>query len=358
MARVAVVHNTLAFRGGADAVCLHVCEALDRDHDVTLFTLSGPPIADLNALFDTAADVTVRRPPGTALLGRSFEAITRVAGPQLPAQSALLTWYVRGKLDAYDAVVSTANEFSLPGPSVQYVHNPQFNAGGRNRVWTALAGASDLPADAQLVANSQWTADEMHRRYGREPSVLYPPVDPIPGGRPWNARGRGIVTVGRLAPDKRHHDSIRVVDGVRAAGYEAHLHLVGSTAPQYADYYERLRRAVARRPYVTLHADVPRAELERLLTANRYGLNTRPDEAFGMAVAEYVAAGMIPFVPDAGGQREVVDRDPDRLFGSLDEAVTKIGAAIDRGDRPRLARDRFASDRFHDAIRDHVERVL
>ena len=73
MARVAVLHNTLDLRGGADAVCLHVCEALQDAHDVTLWTLSRAELEDLNALFGTAAAVDVRTPTGTGVLNGTLE---------------------------------------------------------------------------------------------------------------------------------------------------------------------------------------------------------------------------------------------------------------------------------------------
>ena len=86
MARVAVIHNTLDGRGGADAVCLHVCEALQSVHDVTLVTLSRSSLADLNDLFDTAADVRVHRPPGTDAVCRAVDALPDHLVDRLPAR--------------------------------------------------------------------------------------------------------------------------------------------------------------------------------------------------------------------------------------------------------------------------------
>jgi len=368
MARVAVLHNTLDGRGGADAVCLHVCEALQDRHDVTLFTLSRSSLADCNALFDTAARVSVHRPPGTSFVCRTFDALPERFGPQLAARSVLLRRYFRRHAADFDAAVSTANEFDLSLPSLQYIHFPQFNrrhtaAGETPRLdslCSRLGGVAGrvLPADASLYANSAWTADAVADVYGRRPTVLYPPVDPVPNPRPWGEREAGVVVLGRLAPDKRPLRAIRIVDGVRARGHDLHLHLVGSSSSIYADYARRVAAAVADRSYVHLHRDAPRARVETLLATHRYGLNCKPAEHFGMAVAEYVAAGMIAFAPDAGGQREVLDGRPDRLFTSVADAVATMGAAIDGDDRPTLPRARYASERFHAAILEGVDAVL
>ncbi|MFB6157865.1 MAG: glycosyltransferase [Haloferacaceae archaeon] len=364
MARVAVLHNTLDLAGGADAVCLHACEALDAVHDVTLFTLSHPPLAALNDRFGTVADVAVTTPPWGTALGRVLAGLADRVGPQLPLRSALLDRWVRGRLRAFDVAVSTANEFAPPVPSVQYVHYPQFNAprddaeGGRlNPLWTRLAGLSDgrLPADATVVANSAWTADVVADRYDRRPGVLHPPVDPVPDPRPWGERSEGVVVVGRIAPDKRTLDAIRIIDAVRERGHDLHLHVVGSAPAAYRSYVERVRAAAAERDHVRFEPDAPRGRLVDLLRTHRYGLNAKPEEHFGMAVAEYVAAGMVAFAPDSGGQREVLDGDPDRLFGSVGEAVDLLARAVETGARPTRDRDRFGSDRFAERLRGLVD---
>ncbi|MEZ3143592.1 glycosyltransferase [Halobaculum sp. MBLA0143] len=365
MARVAVVHNTLDLRGGADAVCLHACEALARNHDVTLVTLSHPPLSELDALFDTdAAGVDVVTPPAGRALGRVLAAAAPRVGPQLPARSALLDRLLARRRGEFDLVVSTANEFDVPGPSVQYVHYPQFRAaaddegGLGNRLWSRLAVSDGLPDDARLLANSSYTAAAVERRYGRTPSVLHPPVDPIEGAAEWPDREDGVVILGRLAPDKRTLAALELVDRARERGADLSVHVVGTAAPAYREYAERVAAAVAERPHARLHRDASRAELERLLTSNKYGLSAKPGEHFGMAVAEYVAAGMVAFAPDSGGQRDVLDGDPDRLYGSPAEGATLLAAAVERGDRPRRARDRFRHERFHDRFRAVVRETL
>jgi glycosyltransferase involved in cell wall biosynthesis len=368
MARVAVLHNTLDGRGGADAVCLHVCEALQSVHDVTLVTLSRSSLADLNDLFDTAAAVPVHRPVGTGVVSRAFDALPDRFGPALAPRSVLLRAAFARVADRFDAAVSTANEFDLPVPSLQYVHYPQFNRGHApaesatrlDPLWSRLAGLGDrtLPADATLLANSAWTADAVDAVYGRRPTVRHPPVDPPPDPRPWTARERGVVVLGRLAPDKRPLRAIRVVDGVRDRGHDLHLHLVGSSSAMYDDYVRRVAAAAADRPYVNLERDAPRERVDHLLETHRYGLNPKPGEHFGMAVAEYVAAGMVAFAPDSGGQREVLDGRPDRLFDSTVDAVDTVAAAVDAGDEPTLPRDRYASERFHAAVREDLAAIL
>jgi hypothetical protein len=74
-----------------------------------------------------------------------------------------------------------------------------------------------------------------------------------------------------------------------------------------------------------------------------------------MAVAEMVAAGMVAFAPNDGGQVDVLDGDDRLLFDAPAEAVELVAAAIDADLRPTLPRDRFGRERFAEAMRAHVD---
>jgi len=371
MARVAVLHNTLDFQGGADVVCLSTCAALQRDHAVTLYTISETDPGDLAARFGVELDraaLDVRMPTGAGASARVLSASAPTIGPQLALRSVLLRRGVEGRLEGFDLAVSTANEVSLPIPSVQYVHYPQFRThrlrdgddGVLNRVWSRLAapGPDDLGDETTLLANSAWTAGVVEAVYGVRPSVVHPPVDPIKGAAAWEDRRDGIVVIGRLAPDKRIRDAVRIVDGVRERGHDLTLRVVGAAPRAYRRYVRQVQSMADQRPYVTVERDVSRARLEELLCTHKYGLNLKPEEHFGMSVAEYVASGMVAFAPDSGGQKEILDGREDRLFGSVSDAIDLIAAAAEADDPPVLPPGRFASDRFRRGVRDAVERTL
>jgi glycosyltransferase involved in cell wall biosynthesis len=372
MARVAVLHNTLDFQGGADVVCLSACAALQGEHDVTLYTVSETEpgaLADRFGIGLDGASLDVRMPAGAGTAARALSAAAPAIGAQLAFRSVLLRRAFERRSFAVDVAVHTANELALSTPSVQYVHYPQFNThrlsgsegGVAGRIWSRLAapGRDELGAErTALLANSAWTADVVDRIYGVRPSVVHPPVDPIEGARPWAERTDAVVVVGRLAPDKRILEAIRVIDDVRGRGVDLRLRIIGAAPRAYRRYARRVASAAAERPYVSVERDVSRARLEEVLRTHKYGLNLKPEEHFGMSVAEYVAAGMVAFAPDSGGQREVLDGRSDRLFGSIPEAVELIVAAADADDPPVLARDRFGSDRFDRRIRSAVARTL
>lgn len=370
MAKVAVLHNTLDFQGGADKVCLEACRALRADHDVTLFTISKTDVSALADRFDVdLGDVDVRMPPGAGAMARTLSGLAHWVGPQLAFRSVLLHRYATRSLSAFDIAVSTANEFSVPIPSVQYIHHPQFNrrrcsasedAGRLNGLWSRVAGPDPGTTEGSvtLLANSSFTADAVESCYNSRPAVLYPPVDPISCDRSWTEREPGIVVVGRIAPDKRLFDAISLVESVRDRSLDVHLHIAGSAPRAYREYRDRVVTAARERPFVTVEPDVSRERVETLLCSHRVGLNLKEQEPFGMAVAEYVAAGMFPVVPDSGGQREIVGERSRMRYASLQEAVDQVSRAIQHEDPPTLQRDRFAAERFRAGFRQHVNRAI
>lgn len=365
MARVAIVHNTLDFRGGADAVALAACEALDRDHEVELITASVTSLETIASQFGRQVSVPVRQPYGGRSLANVMATIESGVGPQLAIRSALVRTLLRGGEGPYDLVVSTTNELAIEGPSVQYIHVPQFNrhriddGSVINRVASHFAApTTDHLEHAVLLANSEWTADAIEQVYGVEATVLYPPVPTDFETHSWSARNDGVVLLGRIAPDRRVLEAIDIIDRVRDRGANLDLTIVGTAGPSYRRYLRRVRTAVENRSYVTLDVDASRDRVCTHLAKNRYGLNVRRDESFGIAVAEYVAAGMLVFAPNTAGQREILDETDHYLFDSLEEAANKITTAVERDHRPSETSHPFGWERFTREFSAYVEATL
>ena len=373
MVEIAVVHPDLGMRGGAESVCMNVLEALQEDHELTLLTLARPDIQALNQYYRTEV-----RSPDVRLAGRMSPAIRRAAGRRLgKLQGALLGRYAGDCATEYDLVFGTKNELGIRVPSIQYVLSPQFAAAdpgfdrtgivrqAYNRVCKATAGINERTLRlGTYVATSDWTADALETTYGVRAETIYPPVDVASfPDRPWAEREAGFVTVGRLGPSKRILRNIEIVARLRERGYDVHLHVAGPTTD--GDYAKRVERVAAGRSFVSVEGSLSRDELVDLLVSHKYGLHGRPYEHFGIAVAESVAAGAIPFAPDSGGQREILRGDSRLLYDSAEDAVERIDAVLsDRSTRDDLratlddAASAFGRDRFAAEIREVVKREL
>jgi glycosyltransferase involved in cell wall biosynthesis len=164
--------------------------------------------------------------------------------------------------------------------------------------------------------------------------------------------------LGRIAPDKHTLDAVTVLDNLRERGYDLTGRIVGSAPPAYREYVNQVTQAAANRSFLTVETDVSRERLTDLLGQYRYGLNMKPREHFGMAVAEYVAAGMLPFAPASGGQVDVLGGDERLLFEGVEGATDRLVTAVETDLQPFLSRDRFGSQRFAAEMRDHLANTL
>jgi glycosyltransferase involved in cell wall biosynthesis len=339
---VAVVHPLLVPGGGSEACALWTLQALQDEYRLALITMGRPDLRALNACYGTAVDGrielrTLPIPPG---LGRRFDALRAVR----------LARYCRRHAGDFDLLISAYNVMDFGVPGVQQIadfsfddalrRELDFESGRTERLFhkrtparalylklaAALAGTNgDGWTRNRTVANSEWTRGLLRERLGLASEVIYPPVSGPVAGRPWRDREDGFVVMARLVPEKRIDLVVAVLAEVRRAK-PVHLHIVGRRGRSgYARRLEALCRRHAE--WIHLEGEAYGAKKAALLAGHKYGLSGRRAEAFGIAAAEMVKAGQIVWVPDAGGQTEIVAH-PDLVFGSRDEAVARILAVI------------------------------
>jgi len=204
-----------------------------------------------------------------------------------------------------------------------------------------------------LCANSRYTQRWIHRYWGRDSVVFYPPVDveaftPLP-------KRRQILSVGRFfttGHNKKHLEMVRafrrlVDEGL--TGWE--LHLAGGVTPGALNvaYVERLRREAVGYP-IHIHTNIPFQALRRLYGESAIywhaaGYGEDPEryplryEHFGLTTVEAMAAECVPVVIYGGGQPEIVTHGVDGfLWRSLDEWLTYTHHLIaNDGLRARMA---------------------
>lgn len=184
-------------------------------------------------------------------------------------------------------------------------------------------GRYDPRAHAQdiVVANSKWTAGQLARRHGIAASVIYPPVY-APPYDPHAPRTDDFVMLGRIEPDKRVTEAIEILARVRARGHALRFHIIGPLdGSAYADRVRKL--AAAQGAWVRLHGGLYGDGKYVELSRHAYGLHMRKREAFGIAVAEMMKMGLVPFVPAGSAPAEIVG-DESLCFRDADHAVEII----------------------------------
>lgn len=380
--RLLVVSGSLQPPGGGPGVGAWMVQALAGRHDVEVLTWDPVDRAEADRYF------------GTSLSGETFR--VREAWPRLrrvldrlPVPLALLRLHLLGRRSRelaphFDLVLSACNEFDPGVRAVQYIHYP-WSAHPRPdaapswyshplkrailRAWYAFChGLSGFTAPGsrrhRTLVNSAWTGELVRRALGAEPEVLHPPAAGRFPDVPWEERAERFVVLGRFTPEKRIPELVAVLERVRRAGHPVRLAIVGTPTSGFEDYAATVE-AVARQEWVTLHRDLPRAEVARMLAGSRYGIHGMLEEHYGMAVAEMVRAGCLAFVPDGGGAREIVASCPELLYGSDDGAVEGIlrvlrDPGLQESLRRRLdpIREDLGEERFMERIRAVVDEEL
>jgi glycosyltransferase involved in cell wall biosynthesis len=323
--RILVVQPGLEPIGGRSGVCAWLLEALREEHDVSLLAWDVPDFAAVNRFFGTGLT------PETVRVERPYRGLPAHLARTRYARRLvhyLLLRAARRRRSRTDVVISVLEESDLGGGGIQYIHYPRHQRPDRLavRAYHGLAALVTGTRPARMrsnltLVNSDWTGGLLRDLHGIEPVTVYPPAAGDVPAVPWAERADAFVAIGRLEPEKRFELLIDIVEAVRARGHDVALHIVGTAEnPAYDALLEERARG---RAWLHIHRNLARADLAGLVARQRYGLHGMAEEHFGMAVAEMVTAGAIPFVPRGGGQVEIV-RDERLLWRSPDEAVTKI----------------------------------
>jgi len=345
---VLIVQPSMQPPGGGNGVAAWMLQALARQHQVTVLSWQPVDIAPINRFFGT----TLRSSEfDTIVVPRTWRAIPdHLPVPAALIRSALLMRFTRRFADRFDVIVGVHNETDYGRRGIQYVHYPTYlrprpevdfrwyhRAAPLLRGYYAfadwLAGFSQERMKANVtLANSNWTASHIREFLGIDAQTLYPPV--VSGGNPlpWSQRARAFLAMGRISPEKEYERIIRILAMVRRQVPDVTLSIVGTWDRHTLSYLKRLEALAASLGdggrWVTFHHDLSRDDVQSLMARARYGIHGMREEHFGMAPAEMMLAGMLVWVPNGGGQVEIVGSDPALVYDTEQDAARQIIAAL------------------------------
>ncbi len=282
-------------------------------------------------------------------------------------------WFGRLDLDRYDLVLSSAHACAAgvhkrPGAvhvcychaPMRYAWNPEIDdrrAGPlasrmlrllARRMRAADRRASRLPD--VYVANSTAVQERIQRFYGRDSTVVHPPVDTA-AIAPGPERRSGFLWVHRLVPYKQ---PLLVAESFR--GLDSRLTMVG-VGPLEGELRASLPENVELRGWVD------RDELVELYRGAE-GFIHVGEEDFGISMVEALAAGTPVIGLARGGATDIVRDGIDGLLiddadrASLRAAISGIhGRDWDRGALSDRARE-FSTERFVERMRAIIDPLL
>lgn len=307
--------------------------------------------------------------------------------PLMPVAAELM------RLRGYDLVISTSSGFAkgvrLPAgrhgvplgtPHISYIHTPLRYAWDGDYITDelryvapfsylpdAILRAATFPIAAYLrawdkraaqkpqllLANSNYIAGQISRCYGREATVLHPPVDTsFFSYAPAAQRKNYFLAVGRFVSYKRFD---LLIDAFNAS--QLPLKIVGTGRD------EARLRARAKSPNIEFLGPVYDEAL-RTLYREATALLFPQVEDFGLAAAEAVACGTPVIAYNVGGTKEIVrDGENGVLFGeqtpaALAEAIATCQKIDWNHAAIAASAERFSLEHFRAGISRAVASIL
>lgn len=303
--RRVVIHEWVEAIGGSEAVTIEILEALPDSEFMSLWVAD----AALNRL-----------PPGKQTVLR------RLPGPGRKALALGLTPFTWRATSSprYDTVITSTHAMGhtarLPSSRkalylsyvhspARYIYSPELDPRGSKR-WMAPASAVLAGIDRRMskhvfayACNSNEVRCRVQQFWGREATVIPPPVDvDFFSQIARNPQGY-LLSVGRLISYKRHDFAIRLGE---ASGSPV---VIIGTGPLEAEL--RARARIATVPVSVVTTDVrgagqPTREQIREAMAGARVLVFAGHEDFGIVPVEAQAAGLPVLGIDAGGLRDSV----------------------------------------------------
>jgi glycosyltransferase involved in cell wall biosynthesis len=357
MPKIALIHDRLNVRGGAERVLEEIAGMYPAAPIYTLIynapVFSSSPIAD-----HEIRTSLINRLPGAANHHRIYI-------PLMPMQVERL------RLDGFDILLSSSAAFAhgiRTRPDqlhISYIHAPMRYAWHQYRVHVAQFGygsifvrillaylrAWDRKAAQRadfLLTNSHWTAAKIKEAFGREATVIYPPVH-VERFHPSSTIGDYYLTVCRLVPYKR-------VDLIMKAFNQLKLPLV-----IVGEGPERKKLLQLAAPNVTFLPFQPQVNLNKLM-AEAKAFVYAAEEDFGIAAVEAQAAGCPVIAFDRGGLTETVADGISGLFfnqqseEAIIEAVERFNMVRGNFVKPAISKnaERFGSAFFVSRLSEFV----
>ncbi|MBI1979197.1 MAG: glycosyltransferase family 4 protein [Elusimicrobia bacterium] len=372
-----VHHNILSHRGGGDMVCAWTLEALKSGFDTTFITWGGEiDWKEVDHFYGT----NIQSNPIKILYHPILTALHMENRPYRLIIS-LLERYLKSLAPQFDLFYSTYNELDMGKPGIQYIHGPsrsdtgakyyllEYQSSWPRRIyhefcnWYSGFDPSHAKRNYTLV-NSNWTIRVVQETFGEDIAIetVYPPVCLLKQPVPWREKKNQFLCIGDLLPVKKTHESFDVIGKLREKGHDVSLIIVGDGPEPYSSF---VKNEAKKYPFVTCTGRINREKVSELIATSKYGIHMRDYEGFGIAIAEMVRGGAIPFAPGHGGQIEVLGNHNQLLFKDRDDAVNKIDQVLRQPqlqnsilEHLRKAGENFSESRYVQQVRSIVQRQL
>jgi glycosyltransferase involved in cell wall biosynthesis len=322
---VGIIHPYFDVIGGAEMTTLSLMEALEKQKDwqTTLYTVIPPNITETE-------NFKIRKIPKSGI--PSFWRYQRMKEVKklfkISKRSEILLIMSGGltldKTDAKKIMLYCNSTFSSDKAFLE------TKSSGLKRIYLNILQNNVRQsieylksARTNLISNSHYTKNKIKDGFGKNSTVIYPPVKisefeklkRIP-------KTRSVSTVSRFSPEKNLDFAINVMKDV-----DSMYSLIGNAVyDNQWKLYERIAQNASEN--MNTHCNLEQDMIKKIIAESKVYFHAS-EETFGISVVESIAAGCIPIVPDNSAHRETVPFKELR-YTPYDEndAQAKVKAAL------------------------------
>jgi len=253
-------------------------------------------------------------------------------------QSIFRSYILKSKCDI---LIDVYSDRIFPWTNISYIHFPFLNHYNYKPRFPYIKSPHRIPIGGLpyaffekklinpngklLIANSNYTAEEIKKNSGKKPPTLYPPVPSVffknnPKNLTKNKQKNLVVTISRFDPskglEKIPHIASLTDKNIKFAiiGRVQHKKTLLSL--------QKLTKKLGLTDRILFFTDISKLEMKKILQDAKIYLHTRVNEHFGISVVEAMAMGCVPIVHDSGGTKEFVPKN--LRYQTIYEAAAKI----------------------------------
>lgn len=376
MKRVKLIHEDLNAGGGAERLAAESLQALNEmDLSVDLVTFTKPNWNQLERIFgisklrkyvnnvikaDISSLLDEENKGDSSNITDQYDVVMNAHGDILPynmfgeKQEKLITYchyplvpeLIRGL--KYDTVLRN------------YLKMCDYKFESLDKLRTKALGVyNQMMKSSTIVTNSIFSSKAVKLYYPRtDPLIIYPPIDIDFFSRvvSSDSRENRIVVLGRFNPDKNIELALEVAKVLKGMNIKFEMSIVGNLSKLYNPYYNYLQKLIkvnGLSDLVDLKTNVDINDLLALFGKSKVLFHPTIGEPFGMCIAEAMSAGLVPVVPNFGGNTEFVPES--QRYSNQKEAAKIILKSMNANLQQRFSLSnsvkKFGKGRFKDNLK-------
>ena len=354
--KIGIIHGFVGGGGGTEKTLLALIEALvEKNHIVNLYTISKPSITIANAKVHSILPFRFpifglyQRYMESKLIKKTksddivFQASGGLVLPSRPNQQIIIYCH-------HDFQNETRKTITKYKGIWSWYYQPYYLLSQRfvNQIKNK---------NIHLISNSKHIHDSLEKRFGKESTIIHPPVE-LDEFAQSRSKENKVITISRYSQEKNLEFAIDVMRDI-----DINYTLIGNTKTRSNEiYYEALTKRISgqQNKSITLLKNICRRKIVTEFLESTVYFHASP-ETFGISIIESMASGCIPIVPNNSAHMETVPIDELRFEPSnVKDAQDKIKKALS-GDYDKyveLLKDsakKYDKEFFKKKIIDYIE---